>query len=89
MWVVVSHYVGNDGFFDRMLAIIFFENICWDKAMKHVLRFANCPLLGCTPFRSLGVESYGTRIIGLHNVYDVNGLSIMSMTMSRGSAGHR
>jgi len=27
--------------------------------------------------------------LGLHNVYDVNGLSIMSMTMSRGSASHR
>ena len=46
-------------------------------------------VLGCIPFRSLGVESYGTRIIGLHIVYDVNVLSIMSMTMSRGSAGHR
>ena len=39
--MVLSHYVGND--FDRMLITILFENLCWDKAMKHVLRFANSP----------------------------------------------
>jgi len=38
MWMVVGHYVGNDKFFDRMLITILFENLCWDKAMKHVLR---------------------------------------------------
>jgi len=43
MRMVVRHYVGNDEFFDRMLITIFFENLCWDKAMKYVLRFANCP----------------------------------------------
>ena len=26
-----------------MLITILFQNLCWDKAMKHVLRFANCP----------------------------------------------
>jgi len=41
-----SHYVGNDEFFDQMLITIFFENLCWDEAMKHVLRFANSPYLG-------------------------------------------
>ena len=46
MWMVVSHYVENDKFFDRMLITILFENLCWDKAMKHVLRFANSPYLG-------------------------------------------
>jgi len=29
-----------------MLITILFENLCWDKAMKHVLRFANSPYLG-------------------------------------------
>jgi len=46
--MVVGHYVGNDKFFDRMLITILFENICWDKAMKHVLRFTNSQYLGCT-----------------------------------------
>ena len=41
MWMVVSHYVGNDKFFVRMLITIFFENLCWEKAMKHILRFAH------------------------------------------------
>jgi len=41
MWMVVSHYVGNDKSFDRMLITIFFEHFCWGKAMKYVLRFAN------------------------------------------------
>jgi len=43
MWMVVSHYVGNDEFFDRMLITILFENLCWDKAMTRVLWFVNCP----------------------------------------------
>ena len=43
MWMAVSRYVGNDKFFDRMLILILFENLCWDKAMKNVLRFANYP----------------------------------------------
>ena len=43
MRMVISHYVGNDEFFDWMLITILFQNLCWDKAMKHVLRFANCP----------------------------------------------
>jgi len=46
MWMVVSHYIGNDEFFNRMLIAIFFENISWDQAMKHVLGFANSPYLG-------------------------------------------
>ncbi len=41
--MVVSHYVGNDEFFDQMWITILFENLCWDEAMKHVLRFTNCP----------------------------------------------
>ena len=43
MWMVVSYYVGNDEFFDRMLITILFENLRWYKAMTHVLGFANSP----------------------------------------------
>ena len=56
MWMVLSDYVGNDQFFDRMLITILFENLCWDKAMKHVLRFANSPYLGF--FKHIDDEAY-------------------------------
>ncbi len=36
MRMVVRHYVGNDEFFIQMLVEIFFENLSWDKALKHV-----------------------------------------------------
>jgi len=38
--------IENNEFFNRMLIAILFENISWDKAMKHVLGFVNSPYFG-------------------------------------------
>ena len=46
IWMVASHYIGNDEFFNRMFITVMFMNISWDKAMKHVLGLANSPYFG-------------------------------------------